>query len=108
MIKTVLRHYLWDAGITAFFDGLITNFSTSKQVSYLGKYIMACDDDSVICAGLVIQEEDRLMVVEDEDHEYIVSKDLWDIEVLTKEEWETIEYDDDDDETLIEWLKTHD
>ena len=112
MISTVIRHYVYEVGLSVFFDNLVSNFVTSiKPNKYLGKYWIALDkeDGAIVCGGLCIQAEDRMIVLDDGDGEYICHLDLFTFVEATEKECYLLSADDDmTDEELIEALHEED
>lgn len=93
MIATVIRHYIFDIALGAMFDNICNNFRVQKPVGhYLGKYWVAfdLDDGDLITFGLCIQDEQDLIVLDNSEAEYIVSPTLYNMVLLTKDEFDTL------------------
>ena len=123
MISTCIRHYIADIALGAMFDNICTNFRVQKPVGhYLGRYWAAfdIDDGDLITFGLCIQDEGSMVVLDNGEAEYIVATNLYNMTLMTKDEFDTlvekitsgemewIEYDEMDDEQLKHWLKNQD
>ena len=108
MIATVIRHYVYEVGLSVLFENIISNFSTTiKPNQYLGKWWTALDkeDGAIVCWGLCIQAEDRMIVLYDGEGEYICHVDLFTLVEATEDECDWLSADDDmTDEELIEAL----
>lgn len=108
MIATVIRHYVYEVGISVFFENIISNFTTTiKPNKYLGKWWTALDkeDSTVVCWGLCIQAEDHMIVLDDGEGEYICHLDLFRLVEATEGECDLLSADDDmTDEELIKAL----
>lgn len=88
MIATLLKHWIYDVGLHVLFDQLIVNFQVPVKLHYLGKYWTAIDpeDSQITCWGLCIQQEDKMIVLDSADGEYIVHTDLYILMECTQEQ----------------------
>ena len=103
MIGICLRHFIFDAGISIFFDNLKNNLFTDVKTptTNIGKCVDIFDDtDSLIWYGVVTEERGRTISVYNEDENAIVDFDIFDGNV--KVVWDMIDVSDDE---LSEWLE---
>lgn len=111
MLATVIKHYIYDAGLSMLMDNVINNFQIYIPSQYLGNYWEAYDEDGeLIVWGLCIQHEGELIVIDDGDGEYVVHTDLYKLVHSSKIDCDKLNAisDVDDEKTLIEYLKNVD
>lgn len=106
MISTVIRHYLYDAGISAMLDTLISNFQVFVPNKYLDGYWTALDpDDGTILAwGICIEESAGYVVLECSESEFMVPLDEFMLVPSTEEQISLLDGDDMTDEEMIQAL----
>ena len=111
MIGTLIRHWVFDTGISVMFDGLISNFNISKQPTYyLGDWwtVGEKDDGHIICWGRCIQEEGNLIVLDDGDSEFIIHTDLYNVNMVTEQTCEILGDKSLDGQSMIQYLNALD
>lgn len=106
MIGIVLKHYIYDAGISAMLDTLISNFQVYVPNIYLDGYWTALDPDdgTIVAWGKCIQEEGDLIVLDDGDGEYVVHIDLYNINLVNEQTCKILGDDSLDSQSMIQYL----
>ena len=106
MISTVIRHYIYDAGISAMLDTLISNFKVFVPKKYLEGYWTALDvDDGTILAwGKCIEESADYVVLESEDSEFMVPLDEFVLVISTERQMNLLDGNNMSDKAMIEAL----
>lgn len=105
MISTVIRHYIYDAGISALLDTLISNFQVYVPNKYLDGYWTALDPDdgTIVAWGCCIEENAGYIVLDSESGEFMVPLDFM-LVPSTETQINLLDGDDMTDEEMIQAL----
>lgn len=106
MIGIVLTHYVYDAGISAMLDTIISNFKVFVPNNYLEGYWTALDPDdgTIIAWGQCIEESVGYIVLDSECGELMVPLDAYVVVASTEEQVSLLDGDDMTDEEMIQAL----
>jgi hypothetical protein len=106
MISTVIRHYLYDAGISAMLDTIISNFQVYVPNKYLDGYWTALDPDdgTIVAWGRCIEESAGYVVLECSGSEFMVTVEDFMLVPATEEQISLLDGDDMTDEEMIQAL----
>ena len=106
MISTVIRHYIYDAGISALLDTLINNFKVFVPTKYLDGYWTALDPDdgTIVAWGQCIEESAGYVVLECSGSEFMVTVADFMLVQATEEQISLLDGDDMTDEEMIQAL----
>ena len=106
MISTVIRHYIYDAGISAMLDTLISNFQVFVPNKYLEGYWTALDPDdgTIVAWGRCIEENAGSIVLDSECGEFMVPLDAYVVVASTEEQISLLDGNDMTDEEMIQAL----
>lgn len=106
MIGIALKHYIYDAGISAMLDTLISNFQVFVPNKYLEGYWTALDPDdgTIVAWGRCIEENAGYVVLENEESEFMVPLDDFDLVISTETQISLLDGNDMPDEELIQAL----
>lgn len=111
MIAAILKHYIYDIGLSMFMDNVISNFRVYIPSQYIGNYWEVYDeDDDLVAFGVCTNHEGGLILLDDgSDAEYVVHTDLYKLVESSKIECDNLNIISDiNDEMLIEYLKQMD
>lgn len=106
MIGIVLKHYIYDAGISAMLDTLISNFQVFVPNKYLDGYWTALDPDdgTIVAWGQCIEESTGYVVLECSGSEFMVPIDEFMLVRSTETQINLLDGDDMTDEEMIQAL----
>ena len=106
MIGIVLKHYIYDAGISALLDTLISNFQVFVPNKYLDGYWTALDPDdgTIVAWGRCIEESVGYVVLECSGSEFMVPLDAYVVVASTETQINLLDGDDMSDEAMIQAL----
>ena len=106
MIGIVLKHYLYDAGISALLDTIISNFQVFVPNKYLEGYWTALDPDdgTIVAWGKCIEESVGFVVLESEASEFMVPLDEFMLVISTEKQIGLLDGNAMTDEDLIQAL----
>ena len=105
MIGVIIKHFIYEAGISAMFDNIAQNFNTVAE-EYLRKYWCVFDEENdIIAYGYCIKEEGNLITLVDIDCEYLIHTKLFSVVPITAKEYmDLVEEDEEDDEQMKDYL----
>lgn len=100
MIGVILKHYVYDAGISALLDTIISNFQVFVPNKYLEGYWTALDPDdwTIVAWGKCIEESAGYIVLDSECGEFMVPLDAYVVVASTEEQISLLDGDDMTDE----------
>ena len=106
MISTVIRHYLYDAGISAMLDTLISNIQVFVPNKYLDGYWTALDPDdgTIVAWGKCTEESAGYIVLDSDSGEIMVPLDAYVVVASTEAQVSLLDGDDMTDEEMIQAL----
>ena len=106
MIGIVLKHYIYDAGISAMLDTIISNFQVYVPNKYLDGYWTALDQDdgTIVAWGRCIEESAGYVVLESEGSEFMVPLDEFMLVMSTETQINLLDGDDMTDEEMLQAL----
>lgn len=106
MIGIVLKHYIYDAGISAMLDTLISNFKVFVPNKYLDGYWTALDPDdgTIVAWGRCIEESAGYVVLESEDSEFMVPTDEFLLVISTERQMNLLDGNNMSEEEMIQVL----
>ena len=106
MIGIVLKHYIYDAGISALLNTIISNFQVFVPNKYLDGYWTALDtnDGTIVAWGCCIEESAGYIVLDSESGEFMVPLDAYVVVASTEKQINLLDGDDMSDEEMIQAL----
>ena len=106
MIGVILKHYIYDAGISALLDTIISNFQVYVPNKYLEGYWTALDPDdgTIVAWGRCIEESAGYVVLECSGSEFMVTVADFMLVQATEEQISLLDGDDMTDEEMLQAL----
>ena len=106
MIGIVLKHYIYDAGISALLNAIISNFKVFVPNKYLDGYWTALDPDdgTIVAWGKCTEESAGYIVLDSDSGVIMVPLDAYVVVASTEAQVSLLDCDDMTDEELIQAL----
>lgn len=87
MISIIIKHFIYEVGISVMFDNIAQNFNTVSG-EYLRKYWCVFDEENdIIAYGYCIKEDGNLITLVDNDCEYLIYTKLFSVVPITAKEY---------------------